>query len=766
MLLQYNQLTGQIPPELAGLVNLKELDLGDNQLTGQVPPELSSLTNLELLTLGRNQLTGDIPSELSELPNLVALWLYDNQLTGQIPPSLGNLDNAIRFDFTDNRLTGPIPNELANLTKLEELSLGGNQLTGQIPIWLGNLDHLEELYLHDNQLTGTIPPELGDLPELEELSLSGNQLTGCVPVSLQEALEDFDELDLPFCSESKLDFDECAYEISSIPYRYSGVGVEGMWTRDCVSTNRPGSYARFYTLTLHHPFDVTIALTSEQDTYLYLMGGIGADGIVLHENDDYEGTNSSVQAPLHPGNYTLEATTHATGATGAFYLEVGVDDTNPLPPPTALTDRAALTALYHATNGPDWHNSDNWLTDAPLSEWHGVEADDSRRVIQLDLEANNLSGKLPLEFGNLDQLEWVNISLNQLTEELSRSLMNLTMLEYFYFDNNAGLCAPTYDAFQEWAQSLEDFRGDACAPPPPNPERDALITLYYATGGDDWRNNVGWLTGAPLGEWHGVTTDGDGRFIELNLEGNNLSGHVPPELGNLTDLMELDLGNNQLSGEIPPELGNLTNLTYLGLYGNDLSGKIPPELANLTGLEDLHLDLNRLSGEIPTELGNLTGLESLRLWDNDLSGEIPAELGDMTNLKYLVLSGNDLTGGMPAELGDLINLEELEIDGNQLTGYIPVELGNLANLDRLWLSSNQLSSSIPSELGNLTELEELDISGNRFTDELPQTMTNLTELREFFFDENAGLCARADAAFQAWLGGIAEKRGDTCAATQ
>ena len=41
-------------------------------------------------------------------------------------------------------------------------------------------------------------------------------------------------------------------------------------------------------------------------------------------------------------------------------------------------DRAALLALYEATNGPNWVNRDNWLTDAPLGDWYGVDTDGFR----------------------------------------------------------------------------------------------------------------------------------------------------------------------------------------------------------------------------------------------------------------------------------------------------------------------------------------------------------------------------------------------------
>ena len=65
----------------------------------------------------------------------------------------------------------------------------------------------------------------------------------------------------------------------------------------------------------------------------------------------------------------------------------------------ANPDRAALVALYEATDGPNWVNNENWLTDAPLGEWYGVYTDASGRVVALGLRG--LSGVIPPELGAL-----------------------------------------------------------------------------------------------------------------------------------------------------------------------------------------------------------------------------------------------------------------------------------------------------------------------------------------------------------------------------
>ena len=116
-------------------------------------------------------------------------------------------------------------------------------------------------------------------------------------------------------------------------------------------------------------------------------------------------------------------------------------------------------------------------------------------------------------------------------------------------------------------------------------DREALVALYNSTDGENWRAGENWLSDAPLGEWEGVTTDGDGRVIELDLRGNELSGEIPPELGSLSNLKWLYLYANALSGEIPPELGSLSNLRELYLEDNNLSGCVPSSLEDQLGLD-------------------------------------------------------------------------------------------------------------------------------------------------------------------------------------
>ncbi len=207
-------------------------------------------------------------------------------------------------------------------------------------------------------------------------------------------------------------------------------------------------------------------------------------------------------------------------------------------------------------------------------------------------------------------------------------------------------------------------------------DREALVTLYNATDGPNWKDSENWLSDAPLGEWAGVGTYDSGRVNSLLLGGHGLRGEIPPELENLDNLHTLDLSNNQLSGEIPPELANI-NPGVFDLSNNQLSGEITLSFYALWNTRELDLSNNQLSGAISIDVANFTGyqLESLNLSGNQLSGEIPPELGNYEVLEFLDLSGNQLGGEIPSHLGDLASLTSLDLSDNQLSGGGAVRVG-------------------------------------------------------------------------------------------
>ena len=297
----------------------------------------------------------------------------------------------------------------------------------------------------------------------------------------------------------------------------------------------------------------------------------------------------------------------------------------------------------------------------------------------------------------------------------------------------------------------------------------ALSALYRATDGDNWVHNSGWdPTNVPteeeLGNWDGVKL-GEGWVIELDLRVNNMSGSLPPELENLTQLESLRLVTNNLTWPIPPELGNLTRLRTLDLRNNDFSGPIPPELGStLHQLKTLNLSLNSLSGPFPPDLSTFSNLEILELYDNSLSGHLSPDFGQafpnlrdldlrqnllsgpispgfikrLPHLERLALAGNSFSGPIPSEIRDLAHLQHLSLGKNSLTGsFSPDLIRNFGRLTYLDLSENSLTGPIPPELGNLILLEELYLGGNPLTGPIPPEIGNLTQLVRLWLSDNS-----------------------------
>ena len=499
------------------------------------------------------------------------------------------------------------------LSENDDISTSGGNYNSRIEMTLAAGDYTIEATTYSREATGDFTLTLSGLPAAEEAQPTPTQTPSA---------------------------DEC---VSTLTIETT----DGSWTDECSSRNREAAYARFYVFTLGERSDVTVTLESDTDTYLYLLDG---DGDVVDENDDIDREggdyDSRIRVTLDPGDYTIEATTYSAEATGEFTLTVaGIDlaASNPTPEPTPTTVPATSTAT--PTPEPTSEPTPTAVPASPTAVPTRRQATPTSTPEQTATAAPTLeptATPTPPAPPTRQQATPTPVPATQASTPTPEPTL---------------ITVPTPEPTATPGRSRLHLLPAATPTPVPTPpsagDRVALVALYNSTGGANWTRKDNWLSNRPLGEWDGVIAHiYNGRVRNLQLINNNLTGSIPTQLGNLTEMIQLDLHHNDLSGSIPSQLGNLSNLEYLALRANELSGPIPAELGNLSKLSTLDIYLNELSGSIPADLGNLSKLEHLGLSYNELSGSIPAALGNLDKLQFLYLSRNNLTGCIPKGLRD------------------------------------------------------------------------------------------------------------------
>ncbi|KAM0848170.1 hypothetical protein ACQ4PT_054561 [Festuca glaucescens] len=584
---------------------------------------------------------------------------------------------VVALELEAEGLAGEIPPCISNLTSLVRIHLPNNQLSGHIPAELGHLSGLRYVNLSFNALRGTVPFSLGTLRNLSSLDLGSNGLSGEIPPLLgsSPALEsvslasNFLEGEIPPLLANSSSLRYLSLENNSI----NGVLPVGLFDSSTITeihlltNNLSGSIPPF----MNFPSKLT---------YLGLSGN-SLTGVV-----PMSVANLSSLTTLLLAQNQLEGLIPDLGKlSGLQVLDLSYNNLSGTVPPSIYN----LSSLNF-----------------------------------LGLANNNLGGTLPSEMGKtLPNIQILMMSNNHFQGDIPTSLQNASRMMYIHLGNNSltGVI-PSFSSMPNLVY--------------------VMLYLNHLEAGD-------WTFFSSLGNctqlqqlnvdtnnlWGVIPANSIANLPKslnaLTLSWNKISGTIPLEIGNLTDLSMLYLDGNLFVGPIPSTLGQLRNLVVLSLSQNNFSGDIPPSIGSLDQLEELYLEENRLIGSIPESLGSCQNLLALNLSCNALSGSISGNmLGVLNQLSwFLDLSHNKLSDSIPLEMGSLINLGSLNISHNNLTGRIPPTLGACVRLDAFRVEGNLIEGSIPQSLANLKGIQVLDLSHNNLSGTIPHFLDTFTSLQ-------------------------------------
>ncbi|KAK8371540.1 hypothetical protein V6Z11_A01G249400 [Gossypium hirsutum] len=234
-----------------------------------------------------------------------------------------------------------------------------------------------------------------------------------------------------------------------------------------------------------------------------------------------------------------------------------------------------------------------------------------------------------------------------------------------------------------------------------------------------------WNQNTDCCSWDGVSCDGGGHVIGLDLNRRSISSSIDnsSSLFRLQHLQWLNLAYNEFKPAFPSAFDKLENLSYLNLSHAGFEGQIPIEISRLPRLVTLDLSVSLYLGR-PLKLEkpnlemlvqNLTKLRFLYLDDVNISAkgnEWCKALLPLTELQVLNMSGCYLSGPIHSSLSKLRSLSVIHLDFNNLSASVPKFFAEFPNLTSLSLTYTNLSGRLPDEIFQIPTLQTLDLSDN------------------------------------------------------
>ncbi|XP_061359196.1 receptor-like protein 9a [Gastrolobium bilobum] len=451
-----------IPSFLLYQKDLQSIDLSHNKLVGAFPSWLIQNKNLSILDISNNNINGFLPKNIGTfLPEIKMLNMSKNNFEGNIPASIGKMQQISFLDLSDNSFSGELPEQLAtNWTNLETLKLSNNFLQGNIP----RFSNLYELYLNNNKLYGTLKEVLENLNsgELALLDISNNSISGEIPASIGK----FSSLGILLMAKNQLE-GEIPFEFSNLTYLFMLDLSQNRILGSISSMNL--SYMRYLYLQ-KNAFSGSIPFTFSEGPKLVTLDlrDNNFSGSIPYWMDKL----SNLRVLLLGGNnFHGHIPIQLCQLNGITIMDLSLNKLNGSIPSCFNNLSFGMLETYNhdpifefpwptsALEGTTFFDSRNFLNVSvslykvypqnmlsgemvsfyeviativefrTKSNYYSYGGNILENMTGLDLSCNMLSGIIPSQIGNMQQIHALNLSHNYLLGSIPNTFSNLTQIE-------------------------------------------------------------------------------------------------------------------------------------------------------------------------------------------------------------------------------------------------------------------------------------------------------------------------------------------------